>query len=121
MSTETTTAAAELFCPECGYNLTGISSPRCPECGHELDWAALHHSRIPWIFRREIGAFRAYWRTVWLTMLDSRLISDDVRRPVSLDDALRFRKITVLIAWATMAVVVVGPAVVSAGCGPPPK
>ena len=20
-------------CPECGYNLTGLTSPRCPECG----------------------------------------------------------------------------------------
>ena len=21
------------ICPECGYNLTGLTSPRCPECG----------------------------------------------------------------------------------------
>jgi len=98
-------AAPELFCPECCYNLTGISSTRCPECGHELDWSALQHSRIPWIYRNEIGSWRAYWRTVWLTMLDSRLISDDVRRPVNLGDARRFRRITVWLAFVPIAMV----------------
>jgi len=23
------------FCLRCGYNLTGLPTPRCPECGHE--------------------------------------------------------------------------------------
>ncbi len=23
-------------CPECGYNLTGLTSPRCPECGTHI-------------------------------------------------------------------------------------
>lgn len=26
-----------IHCPECDYNLTGITSERCPECGHEFD------------------------------------------------------------------------------------
>ena len=98
-------SAADLFCPECGYSLRGIDSPRCPECGHELDWKTLGASRVPWVHRREIGAVRAYWRTVWLTMLDSRAIADDVHRPVSLEDARRFRLITVIIAWAPLAIV----------------
>ncbi|KAB2942749.1 MAG: hypothetical protein F9K17_12220, partial [Phycisphaerae bacterium] len=24
-------------CPECGYNLTGLSGGRCPECGWSID------------------------------------------------------------------------------------
>lgn len=28
-------------CPECGYNLRGLTVPRCPECGYEFDWATL--------------------------------------------------------------------------------
>jgi len=30
-----------LRCLTCGYNLTGIDSPRCPECGAVLDWSAV--------------------------------------------------------------------------------
>ena len=28
--------AASGFCPQCGYNCTGIESTECPECGYEL-------------------------------------------------------------------------------------
>ncbi len=24
------------YCPECGYELTGLTGPRCPECGTQL-------------------------------------------------------------------------------------
>jgi hypothetical protein len=99
----TAAASADLFCPNCGYSLRGITSPRCPECGHELDWKTLGVSRIPWVHRRAIGAIKAYWRTVWLTMLDSRAIADDVHRPVSFEDAQRFRRITVMLAWLPLA------------------
>jgi len=94
---------ADYFCPNCGYSLRGITSDRCPECGDVLDWKALGASRIPWMHRKHIGVFAAYWRTVWLTMTDSRLISDDVQRPVSFDDAQKFRRLTVWIAWAPLA------------------
>ena len=26
-------SADDLYCPDCGYNLRGITSDRCPECG----------------------------------------------------------------------------------------
>jgi len=32
-----TTGNITLFCPECGYNLTGLPENRCPECGGEFD------------------------------------------------------------------------------------
>lgn len=31
------TTMAERVCPECGYNLRGLTSQRCPECGWEID------------------------------------------------------------------------------------
>jgi hypothetical protein len=30
-----------LFCPHCGYNLTGLTENRCPECGREFDPAII--------------------------------------------------------------------------------
>lgn len=28
-------------CPQCDYNLTGLTTPRCPECGGAFDWATV--------------------------------------------------------------------------------
>jgi len=33
------------FCPNCGYNLTGLPENRCPECGREFDPAQLAQQR----------------------------------------------------------------------------
>lgn len=30
-----------VFCPNCGYDLTGLAEARCPECGQEFSEAAL--------------------------------------------------------------------------------
>jgi hypothetical protein len=95
----------ELFCPECGYSLRGIQSQRCPECGHELEWSGLAESRIPWVHRAEIGRWRAYWRTVWRTCTDSRVIASDMVRPVSFEDARRFRNVTIWLAFGPLALV----------------
>ena len=43
------------FCPDCGYDLRGISSDRCPECGHAVDPTSLAISIIPWTHRRSLG------------------------------------------------------------------
>jgi hypothetical protein len=36
-----TDPAVTCFCPECGYNLTGIPEDRCPECGFGFQLAAI--------------------------------------------------------------------------------
>src|SRR5690606_35691160 len=35
-----------LRCPECGYNLTGLSAGTCPECGRKFDPAVLRKMRL---------------------------------------------------------------------------
>lgn len=30
-----------IYCPHCGYNLTGLAEHRCPECGREYEPAAV--------------------------------------------------------------------------------
>ena len=91
--------AAEIFCPACGYNLRGIASERCPECGLALDRAQLNRSQLPWTYRHEIGRVRAYLKTVLLVLARPRRVGEEVARPVSLEDARRFRHITVMIAF----------------------
>ncbi len=101
-------AGEELFCPQCGYSLRGIQSERCPECGHVLNWERITQSQIPWVHRKQIGRWRAYWRTLKLTMLDSRAISDEVQRAVKLEDALKFRRMTVRLVFVPLAIAIAG-------------
>ena len=91
--------AAEIFCPDCGYNLRGIASDRCPECGFAFDRAQLNRSQLPWTYRHDIGRIRAYWKTIFLVLGKPRRVGEEVARPVSLEDARRFRHITVMIAF----------------------
>jgi len=37
----TPAASVVLYCPDCGYNLSGTTQDRCSECGHDFDRAAL--------------------------------------------------------------------------------
>lgn len=98
----------DLFCPDCGYDLRGIASERCPECGLAIDRATMSVSRIPWVHRREIGRFRAYWRTTRLAIVHPRRLAEEMNRPVELSDARRFWHVTVLLAWAPLAAWAVG-------------
>lgn len=90
------TASADLFCPECGYNLRGIESVRCPECGTGFDRATLSVTRIPWSHRRTIGWFKAYWRTVFCVVFRTGRFAREASRPVSYRDARLFRWITLV-------------------------
>jgi hypothetical protein len=100
--------AEELFCPECGYDLRGAASDRCPECGLRIDRATMSVSRIPWVHRREIGRFRAYWRTTRLVMFQRLRMIDEMNRPIRVSDARRFWMVTVLLAWLPIAAWAVG-------------
>lgn len=96
-------AGGDLFCPACGYNLRGTRSAHCPECGLAVDRELLAASRIPWVHRRRIGRWKAYWRTNFLAMFHPARLAEEMERPVSLSDAQRFRHVTVLAAFVPLA------------------
>ena len=87
------------FCPECGYDLRGSTSPRCPECGFQLQPLRTVESQIPWAYRRELGWFRAYWRTTWRVIRRPKRFCLEMSRPVSFADSQSFRWITLLHAY----------------------
>ena len=88
-------------CPACGYDLRGIDSGRCPECGTPIDGAAV--SRIPWVHRRLLGRWRAYWRTWAMATFRTGSLAAEVRRPVSHRDGQAFRWATVALMWPPLA------------------
>ncbi len=96
--------ADELYCQDCGYNLRGLTSMRCPECGESLDAVRAMEPRLPWANRDTVGRVRAYWRTVFLVTFRTRLLAEELARPVSYRDAQRFRWVTLLHAYAPMVV-----------------
>lgn len=46
-------------CPQCGYNLRGLTIPRCPECGFVFTWADVPQWRQDEARRRERRSVRA--------------------------------------------------------------
>ena len=94
--------AEGVYCPDCGYDLRGSTSPRCPECGYDLALLRSGESLIPWVHRRQIGRLRAYVRTAWLVTFRNRQFCAEVARTVSYADAQRFRWTTVAIAYVTL-------------------
>lgn len=86
----------DAFCPECTCNLRGLAEGRCPECGRAFDLASLRVSQIPWSARRQIGRFRAYWRTTWLVIARAGRFSEETVRPVDYADAQRFRWLAIV-------------------------
>lgn len=90
---------ADLYCPDCGYNLRGLTSRRCPECGLALDFLESETPIIPWERRRELGRFRAYWQTVLMVMFRNKLFCRAFYQPISDGDARSFRRLSILQAW----------------------
>jgi len=79
--TGATTAAGDVLCPMCDYDLRGLVEPRCPECGYSFDWPDLldptrrkhkylfehHPHRNLWSFARTaIGGLApwCFWRSL---------------------------------------------------------
>jgi hypothetical protein len=96
----------DIFCQDCGYNLRGLTGDRCPECGRSLEGLRSEVSKIPWVHRKEIGRFRAYWKTVWFVMFRQRQFCEEMARPVSYSDSQRFRWLTVAIAYIPLLIAV---------------
>lgn len=86
----------DLYCPECGYSLRGLTSARCPECGLSLEFIRSDAPLIPWERRRQLGRLRAYWQTVFQVLFRTKRFCRASCRPVSHPDAQRFRWVTIL-------------------------
>jgi hypothetical protein len=91
----------DLICEGCGYSLVGLMADRCPECGERFDPQALPLARVPWLFRRSLGTFNAYFRTVWMILRTPTAFAREMSRPVRIcaADARSFRAATI---WLTM-------------------
>ncbi len=95
---------ADLLCGHCHQNLRGVSSDRCPECGHRFDRAHVLQSVIPWEQRKQIGRFKAYWRTVrYISFRAPKVDSDSI----TLAAAKSFRRWTVGMLIVTFSVPII--------------
>src|SRR5215217_6169902 len=93
--TETDTADETiLYCPACGYDLRASMDGRCNECGLVIDRASLRVSAFPWAHRTEMGRVRAYVRTVWLVLINSRSLAYEAAKPQEPADARSFARVT---------------------------
>jgi len=91
--------AEDLFCQNCGYNLRGLTGDACPECGGSLAGVRSQVSQIPWVHRKQLGWWRAYWKTVFFVMFRQRQFAEEMARPVSYRDSQSFRWVTVGFAY----------------------
>ncbi len=89
-----------IACVSCGYDLRGLTSERCPECGVSIVGLHSGQSLIPWVHRKHLGLWRAYWKTVWLVVRRPRHVDCEAERKVLYADATRFRWVTA--AFATL-------------------
>ena len=101
--------AYDVFCDGCGYSLIGLAADRCPECGLPYDTLALPYARVPWLHRRRVGRWTAYWQTVRQVVFHPRAFATELGRPVriSADDARRFRRISIHLAAISAVLFVV--------------
>jgi hypothetical protein len=70
------------LCEGCGYALVGLRRDQtCPECGRPVV-DSLDEALRPgpaWEHRRELGCFRAAWRTCWTALLRPRRLGASLR------------------------------------------
>jgi hypothetical protein len=91
-----------LLCGGCGFDLRAATADRCPECGRRFDPGHLITALIPWEQRKYIGRVRAYITTVLLVTFLPWRVADKVAMPVSLRDAQRFQRVSVLIGFTPL-------------------
>lgn len=98
--------AYDVFCEGCGYSLAGLTGDRCPECGNTFNPNDLPFARVPWLHRKRLGRVKAYWKTVAMVSFSPRRFARELCRPVriSVKDAQRFRRTTLLVATLSAAV-----------------
>jgi rubredoxin len=105
--------ADDLYCPECGYSLRGLTSERCPECGMSLERVEALGWQIAWVHRRRVGRWRGYWSTARRAAFRGNSFFRDVPRIVDYPDAQRFRWITVGIFAVTVFLIIVAYSIAS--------
>ncbi len=95
-----------LFCPQCDYNLTGLTEDRCPECGRPFDRALLERLQseevrpaTPWDVAITPRAFLATW---WQVPADARAFARAFPQRHSVCRALLYSAICYLMAEALL-------------------
>jgi hypothetical protein len=91
----------DAHCPQCDYNLHGLSPGPCPECGVMLRAGDLVASQIPWVHRHRIGGVRAFLGTLHFITSDLPTFLDELDHPVNYEHARRFRAVCVWIAFGS--------------------
>lgn len=99
MTAQPAVARAALYCPDCGYDLRGLTGDSCPECGNEVSMENLERWQIPWAQRSERGRFKTFWRTVWQVTRRPERFVQAAAMPVAYRDARKFHLTLVLWTW----------------------
>jgi hypothetical protein len=92
----------DVFCPQCGYNLRGLTAGNCPECGNKFDeWVT--SPGLPWEKRELIGGVDAFVRTIMMVIFHTDQFCAQMWESMTLTpgDAKKFRRICVAIALGT--------------------
>lgn len=85
---------AGLYCPNCDYDLTGLSEDRCPECGETFDRELLRKiaageplPAVPWDTDQTIRGFMKTW---WLALSDRGKLAGEFPPTHDRGNAMRY-------------------------------
>lgn len=106
-------ADEHLYCPQCGYNIHNLDATECPECGMAVDEASMRLAQVPWQNRREIGRVKAFARTCWRVTFKTKQFCLAVGQPVSLKDAVLFRRIVIALIYVPFILLSLGGALIN--------